>query len=40
MGLVALVVVGDDPANLHEVKEVKLPKAAQARMDALYAQLP
>jgi pseudoazurin len=40
MGMVALVVVGDDPANLHEAKEVKLPKAAQARMDALYAQLP
>ena len=40
MGMIALVVVGDAPANLDEVKEVKLPKAAQGRMDALYAQLP
>jgi pseudoazurin len=40
MGMVALVVVGDAPANLEAVKGVKLPKTAQGRMDALYAQLP
>ena len=40
MGMVALVVVGDAPANLEAVKAVKLPKAAQDRMNALYAQLP
>jgi pseudoazurin len=40
MGMVALVVVGDAPANLDTVKAVKLPKTAQGRMDALYAQLP
>lgn len=40
MGMVALVVVGDAPANLDAVKAVKLPKTAQDRMNALYAQLP
>lgn len=40
MGMVALVVVGDAPANLEAAKAVKLPKAAQDRMNALYAQLP
>lgn len=40
MGMVALVVVGDAPANLEAVKAVKLPKTAQERMNALYAQLP
>lgn len=40
MGMVALVVVGDDePDNLDAIKAVKLPKAAQARFDAVYAQL-
>jgi pseudoazurin len=40
MGMVALVVVGDAPANLDAVKAVKLPKTAQDRMNLLYAQLP
>lgn len=40
MGMVALVVVGDAPANLEAVKAVKLPKTAQERMNAVYAQLP
>ena len=40
MGMIALVIVGDAPANLDAVKAVKLPKTAQGRMDALYAQLP
>lgn len=39
MGMVALVVVGDAPANLDAVKAVKLPKMAQNRMKAPYAQL-
>jgi pseudoazurin len=40
MGMVALVVVGDAPANLEAVKAVKLPKTAQDRMNTVYAQLP
>ncbi len=39
MGMVALVVVGDAPANLDAVKAVKTPKPAQVRFDAMYAQL-
>lgn len=39
MGMVAMVVVGEDPASLEEVKAVKLPKAAQTRFEAVYAQL-
>jgi pseudoazurin len=39
MGMVALVVVGDAPANLDAVKAVKMPKPAQARFDAMYTQL-
>jgi pseudoazurin len=34
MGMVALVVVGDAPANLDGIKEAKLPKKARERMDA------
>lgn len=34
MGMVALVVVGDAPANLDAVKAAKLPKKARERMDA------
>lgn len=39
MGMVALVVVGDAPANLEAVKAVKLPKTAQERFEPLYEQL-
>ena len=34
MGMVALVVVGDAPANLDAIKEAKLPKKARDRMNA------
>jgi len=39
MGMVALIEVGDDPANLDAVKAVKNPKPAQARFDAAFAKL-
>lgn len=39
MGMVALVVVGEDPANLETIKAVKVPKKAQERFDAIYAEL-
>lgn len=39
MGMVALVVVGEDPANLETTKAVKVPKKAQERFDAIYAEL-
>lgn len=34
MGMVALVVVGDAPANLDAIKSAKLPKKARERLDA------
>jgi len=37
MGMVGLIVVGDDPANLDAVKSGKLPKKARERMDAAIA---
>ncbi|WP_108398981.1 pseudoazurin [Devosia submarina] len=39
MGMVALVVVGEDPPNLEAAKAVKVPKKAQERFDAIYAEL-
>lgn len=39
MGMVALVIVGDAPANLDAVKAVKNPRAAQVRFDADFAEL-
>ncbi len=39
MGMVALVQVGEAPANLDAAKAVKLPKKAQQRMDADFAQV-
>jgi pseudoazurin len=39
MGMVALVVVGDAPANLDAIKAIKVPKKVQERLDAIYAQL-
>ena len=38
MGMVALVVVGDAPANLEAVKAVKVPKKVQERLEPLFAQ--
>jgi pseudoazurin len=34
MGMVALIVVGDAPANIDAVKAAKLPKKARERLDA------
>ncbi len=34
MGMVALVVVGDKPANIDALKAAKLPKKARERLDA------
>jgi pseudoazurin len=39
MGMVALVVVGDAPANLDAVKAAKMPKKAKDRLDAEIAKL-
>lgn len=39
MGMVALIQVGDAPANLEAAKTVKLPKKARERMDAEIAQV-
>lgn len=39
MGMVALVVVGDDTGNLDAAKAVKVPKRATERFEAIYAGL-
>jgi hypothetical protein len=39
MGMVALIVVGDAPANLDAIKAAKLPKKARERLDADIAAL-
>lgn len=39
MGMVALVVVGDAPANIDAVKATKMPKKAKERLDAEIAKL-
>lgn len=39
MGMIGLVVVGEDPANLEEVMKVKHPKLAQERFNAIFAAL-
>ncbi|MCB5201285.1 pseudoazurin [Neorhizobium sp. T786] len=39
MGMVALIVVGDAPANLEAVKTGKLPKKARERINAAITQL-
>lgn len=38
MGMVALIVVGDAPANLDAIKAVKVPKKVQERLEPLFAQ--
>lgn len=37
MGMVALIVVGDNPANLEQIASAKKPKAVQARLDKAIA---
>ncbi|MCC2610732.1 pseudoazurin [Neorhizobium sp. Rsf11] len=39
MGMVALVVVGDAPANIDAVKATKMPKKAKERLEAEIAKL-
>ncbi|CDZ57726.1 pseudoazurin [Neorhizobium galegae] len=39
MGMVAVIVVGDAPANLDAVKGAKMPKKAKDRLDAEIAKL-
>lgn len=39
LGMVALVVVGDDPANLESVKAATVPKKAQDRFTVIFAEL-
>jgi pseudoazurin len=39
MGMVALVVVGDAPANIDAVKAAKMPKKTKDRLDAEVAKL-
>ncbi len=39
MGMVALVVVGDDPANLEAIKTTKVPPKARERLDVDLAEL-
>ena len=39
MGMAAVIVVGDAPANLDAAKAVKLPKKVQERFDAAYTEL-
>ena len=39
MGMVALIQVGETPANLDAAKTAKLPKKARERMDAEIAQI-
>jgi len=34
MGMIALIVVGDAPANIEAIKTAKLPKKARQRLDA------
>ena len=39
MGMVALVVVGDGPVDVDALRAVKVPKKAQERFEAIYAEL-
>lgn len=38
MGMIALVVVGDAPANIEAVKAAKMPKKVKERFEPLFAQ--
>ena len=39
MGMVALIVVGDDTSNLEAIKAIKVPKKVGERFEAVYAEL-
>ena len=39
MGMVAVIVVGDNPENLQVIKDTKLPKKVRARTDKALSQL-
>ncbi len=39
MGMVALVVVGEAPVDVEALRAVKVPKKAQERFEAIYAEL-
>ena len=39
LGMVGVIVVGDDLSNLDALKAVKNPKKAQERLDAVFAEL-
>lgn len=39
MGMVAVIVVGENPANVQVIKEAKLPKKARERTDKALSQL-
>jgi pseudoazurin len=39
MGMVAVVVVGENPTNMQEIKDAKLPKKARERADKALSQL-
>jgi pseudoazurin len=39
LGMVAIVVVGDDLSNLDAVKAIKSPKKAQERLEEIYEEL-
>lgn len=39
MGMVAVIVVGENPANVQAIKEAKLPKKARERTDKALSQL-
>lgn len=39
MGMVGLILVGDENANLEAVKEVKVPKKVEERFEEVYAAL-
>jgi pseudoazurin len=38
MGMVGMVLVGDEPANLAAIKELKVPKKVEERFEAIYAE--
>lgn len=39
MGMAALILVGDELANLDAIKAIKMPRKVQERFDAVYAEV-
>lgn len=39
MGMIGLIVVGDDTSNLEAIKAIKVPKKVGERFEAVYAEL-